>query len=78
VLDHGLVCELDQRLRVGEGLQQALGVVLASRLEGAERHTRGRRRVPNPPTRIMAVLCEHMSRPVLSLQNSPFMFAESG
>lgn len=69
VLDHGLVGELDERLGVGEGLQ--LGVSIAARCfcqrgarkgrGGAERHTKGLRRVPNPPTRMMAasrVSCE--------------------
>jgi len=61
MLDHGLVRELDERLGVGEGLQFALAwpLLLASRgsRESAARggrRTRGLRRVPNPPTRMMA------------------------
>jgi hypothetical protein len=63
MLDHGLVRELDERLGVGEGLQLALVLCLlllsrgswASAARGGG-HTRGLRRVPNPPTRMMAAL----------------------
>ena len=58
VLDHGLVRELDERLGVGEGLRMAsvLQLLLAPRGSQRGRHTRGLRRVPNPPTRMMAAL----------------------
>jgi len=63
MLDHGLVRELDERLGVGEGLQFALAwpLLLASRGSRASAargggRTRGLRRVPNPPTRMMAAL----------------------
>lgn len=66
VQDHGLVCELDQRFWQGEGLQEAhvsccvrLGYVThwADLLggHGKDGRTKGRRRVPKPPTRIRAV-----------------------
>jgi hypothetical protein len=57
VLNHGLVRELHERLRVGERLRLASVVPFSvKRVVGGERHTKGRRRVPNPPTRMMAAL----------------------
>jgi hypothetical protein len=58
VLDHGLVRELDERLGQCEGLTALDGLVVGYR-GAVEERTSGRRRVPKPPTRMMAM--EHVS-----------------
>lgn len=56
VLNHGLVGKLDQRFGEGEGLVAESVWAVAVMLNGAERRTRGRRRVPKPPTRMRAAI----------------------
>lgn len=82
MLDHRLVRELDERLGVGEGLQLALAwpLLLASRGSRASaarggRHTRGLRRVPNPPTRMMAALAVSYEQESRNWPGVPFILA---
>ena len=82
MLDHGLVRELDERLGVGEGLQLALAwpLLLASRGSRASAargggRTRGLRRVPNPPTRMMAALAVNYIQQSRNWPGVPFILA---
>jgi hypothetical protein len=70
MLDHGLVRELNERLGVCERLQPAL-VERSSRLRCGQ-PTSGRRRVPNPPTRMMAVGIVSQAIVVLQLRVRTF------
>ena len=80
MLDHGLVCKLNERLGVREGMQSRVSTAIASGAAGLagerrRRHTRGLRRVPNPPTRMMATMAVRCMRLDTNWMRIPFILA---